>query len=156
MYMNLIIKKASEKYLSDCEIALSRSVLGEKYFSKEGSAKNAVLEGMNQGNVYIALRENECVGFFYIIPNGAFHSFPYLHIISIKEEHRGKGLGTVLLEQAEKIAFEYSDKIFLVVADFNPDAMRFYEKNNYRQVGEIPSLYRPGITEYLMMKKKAQ
>ena len=40
------------------------------------------------------------------------------------------------------------------VADFNPEAKRFYEKNDYRQVGEIPGLYREGITEYIMMKEK--
>jgi len=40
------------------------------------------------------------------------------------------------------------------VADFNPEAKRFYEKNGYRQVGEIPGLYREGITEYIMMKEK--
>ena len=45
------------------------------------------------------------------------------------------------------------NKFFLVVADFNPDAKRFYENNGYCQVGEIPGLYRDGITEYLMMKK---
>ena len=39
------------------------------------------------------------------------------------------------------------------VADFNPEAKRFYEKNGYRQVGEIPGLYREGITEYIMMKE---
>jgi len=152
--MDIIIEKASEKYLYDCEMALSKSTLGEKYFSSNGSAKKAILEGMSQENLYIALCEKECVGFFYIIPNGAFHAFPYLHILSIKEEYRGKGIGQCLLKLVEKIAFEYADKIFLVVADFNPEAKRFYENNGYYQVGEIPSLYRQGINEYIMMKEK--
>ncbi len=152
--MNLVIEKASEKYLSDCEVALAQSTLGEKYFAKEGSAKQAILEGIHQGNLYVALCEDECVGFFYIIPNGAFHSFPYLHIICVKEEYRSKGIGSVLLKQMEEIAFESSNKVFLVVADFNSDAKRFYERNHYCQVGEIQSLYRPGITEYLMMKER--
>ncbi len=43
-------------------------------------------------------------------------------------------------------------KRFLVVADDNPDAKRFYDRNGYQQVGIIPNLYRPGITEYLMAK----
>jgi ribosomal protein S18 acetylase RimI-like enzyme len=45
-----------------------------------------------------------------------------------------------------------ADKVFLVVADYNPDAKRFYERNGYQQVGKIPDLYRPGVTEYLMVK----
>jgi ribosomal protein S18 acetylase RimI-like enzyme len=39
--------------------------------------------------------------------------------------------------------------------NFNPDEKRFYEKNGCRQVGEIPNLYRDGITEYLMLKEIA-
>lgn len=54
----------------------------------------------------------------------------------------------------ETLAFENADKVFFVAADFNPDAKAFYEKLGYRQIGEIPSLYRKGINEYLMMKEK--
>ena len=86
------------------------------------------------------------------IPKGAFHSFPYLHIIAIKEEYRGFGVGKALLDYSEWIASKMADKLFFVVADYNPDAKRFYERNGYQQVGEIPNLYRPGITEYLMAK----
>ena len=153
--MNLTIEKASEKYLDDCEIALSRSTLGEKYFSKEGSARQAVIEGLDQGTMYVALCDDECAGFYYLIPKGAFHGFPYLHIIAVKEEYRSRGIGGALMKHMEEQAFEYGNKVFLVVADFNPDGKRFYERIGYRQVGVLPSLYRPGITEYLMMKEKA-
>ena len=144
--------EGNEQHLKDCMDALCRSVLGEKYFSSPGSAENAILEGIRQGNLYAALIGEECVGFTYIIPKGAFHSYPYLHIITIKEEYRSKGVGKALLGFSERIASDMADKLFLVVADYNPDAKRFYERNDYRQVGEIPGLYRPGITEYLMAK----
>ena len=65
------------------------------------------------------------------------------------------GIGKALLEAFESMAFEISNKVFLVVADFNPSAKRFYGAHGYRQVGEIPGLYRPGITEYLMLKTNA-
>ena len=144
--------KGNERHLKDCVDALSRSTLGEKYFSSPGSAENAILEGICRGDLYVALMGEKCVGFTYIIPRGAFHSFPYLHIIAIKEEYRGLGVGKALLNHSERIALEMADRFFLVVADYNPDAKRFYERNGYQQVGEIPDLYRPGITEYLMAK----
>ena len=144
--------KGSEQHLKDCKAALCQSTLGEKYFSSPGSAENAILEGIRQGNLYVALIGEACIGFTYIIPKGAFHSFPYLHIIAIKEEFRDPGVGKALLGFSKRIASEMADKRFLVVADYNPDAKRFYERNDYRQVGEIPGLYRPGITEYLMAK----
>ena len=144
--------EGNEQHLKDCKDALCRSVLGEKYFSSPGSAENAILEGIRQGNLYVALIGEECVGFTYIIPKGAFHSFPYLHIIAIKKEYRDKGIGKALLDYSERIALEMADKLFLVVADYNPDAKRLYERIGYQQVGEIPNLSRPGITEYLMAK----
>ena len=144
--------KGNERHLKDCRDALCQSTLGERYFSAPGSAENAILEGICQGNLYVALIGEACVGFSYIIPKGAFHSFPYLHIIAIKEEYRGRGIGKALLDHSERIASEMADKLFLVAADYNPEAKLFYERNGYRQVGEIPNLYRPGITEYLMAK----
>ena len=144
--------KGNEQHLKDCKDALCRSTLGEKYFSSPGSAENAIREGLHQGNLYVALIGEECVGFTYIIPKGVFHSFPYLHIIAIKEEYRDRGIGKALLDYSERIALEMADKFFLMVADYNPDAKRFYERNGYQQVGEIPNLYRSGITEYLMAK----
>ena len=137
--------KGNEQQLKDCRDALCRSTLGERYFSSPGSAENAILEGIRQENLYVAFIGEECVGFTYIIPKGAFHSFPYLHIIAVKEEYRNKGIGKALLDYSENIAYEMADRIFLVVADYNPDAKRFYERNGYQQVGEIPNLYRPGV-----------
>ena len=121
-------------------------------FLRRGSAEIAILEGIRQENLYVALIGEECVGFTYIIPKGAFHSFPYLHIIAVKEECRNKGIGKALLDYSEKIAYEMADRFFLVVADYNPDAKRFYERNGYQQVGKIPNLYRTGVTEYMLAK----
>ena len=132
--------KGNEQHLKDCRAALCQSTLGERYFSSPGSAEIAILEGIRQENLYVAFIGEECVGFTYIIPKGAFHSFPYLHIIAVKEEYRNRGIGKALLN------------FFLVVADYNPAAKRFYERNGYQQVGEISNLYRPGVTEYLMVK----
>ena len=148
--------KGNEQHLKDCKDALCQSALGEQYFSSPGSAENAILEGLRQGNLYVALIGEECVGLTYIIPKGAFHGFPYLHIIAIKKEFRDRGIGKALLDYSERIALEMADKLFLVVADYNPDAKRFYERNGYQQVGEIPNLYRSGITEYLMAKNLKQ
>ena len=63
-----------------------------------------------------------------------------------------RGIGKALLNYSENIAYEMADKLFLVVADYNPAAKRFYKRNGYQQVGEIANLYRPGVTEYLMVK----
>ena len=154
--MQINITKATKKHLEDCTSALHNSKLGQEYFPAEEDAIDAITEGITKEELYVALNEKgECLGFIWFILSGAFHSFPYLHIIAVREEFRGLGIGSKLLSFFEETVFPHSSKVFLVVADFNPDAKRLYENLGYQQVGALPDLYREGITEYLMMKKKA-
>jgi ribosomal protein S18 acetylase RimI-like enzyme len=153
--MNIIIRKGNKDYINDCEEALSNSELGRRYFSSSGSARMALEEGFEKEEIYVAIDSKQnCKGFMWFIPNGIFHSFPYLHIIAVKQECRGQGVGKKLLSFFENVCFKNYAKLFLVVADFNPDAKRLYESIGYTEVGIIPNLYREGITEHLMMKLK--
>lgn len=153
--MKMTIIKGSIEYINDCEDALVNSELGKRYFSQKGSARKALQEGFAKGEIYIALDACEsCKGFIWFILDGIFHSFPYLHIIAVKQESRNEGIGKKLLKFFEDSCFKDYSKLFLVVADFNPDAKILYEKIGYIQVGTIPSLYREGITEHLMMKSR--
>lgn len=149
--MNIKLEKSNLKYINACADALKNSSLGQYYFSNDNSALEAVKEGFEQKTLYIALKDDDFIGFLYYIPFGAFHGYPYIHLFVIKEDFRKKGIGKIVLEKFEEMIFKHVDKIFLVVADFNIQAKRFYENNGYTQVETIPGLYREGITEYLMM-----
>ena len=151
----ITINQAETHNLIDCQTALLKSRLGEEYFTDEDVALSVLSEGIAAGEIFVATDDtNQCVGFIWYIQEGAFHGFPYLHIIAVKEALRGKGIGQQLLAYFEKRVFTDYDKVFLVVADFNPSAKRLYERLGYRQVGAIPNLYKEGVTEYLMMKEK--
>ena len=100
----MVIQKGTIENLSDCEEALLNSELGKRYFSKEGSAANAIKDWLEKGNLFVAMIKDDCVGFVYYIPNGAFHSFPYIHILAVKEAYRGNNIGAKLLEFIEKTA----------------------------------------------------
>ncbi len=152
--MDIQIIKGNLTHVSDCEAALTHSSLGAHYFEKEGSARKAIEEGLSSGELYVAMVQGRCAGFIFFLPEGAFHSFPYLHVVAVKAEYRSLGIGKKLVDFFENAVPR--DKYFLVVADFNPDAKRFYERIGYKQVGAIPGLYREGITEYLMMKEKSR
>lgn len=155
--MKIIFKKAQMIHLEDCKTALLNSRLGEEYFPSEEDTLASLTEGIQKGEVTVVFSESsECVGFMWVLTEGAFHSFPYLHIIAVKESFRGKGIGGKMLEFLEKTIFPENSKVFLVVADFNPEAKRLYERVGYRQVGAIPGLYKPGVTEYLMMKERGE
>ena len=151
MISNIIY--AEHEHLNDCVSALENSELGSVYFSQENKAKNAIAEGISKREILVALDDKGlCLGFIWYIRDGAFHSFPYLHIIAIKEEYRNLGLGNKLLNYFETNIAQ-SSKVFLVVADFNPRAKKLYEKLGYVEVGVIPNLYKKGVTEFLMMKE---
>ena len=153
--MNLIITKAKKRYLNECEKALINSNLGKNYFSSKDSARNALNEGLEKQELYVVLSEDRSfIGFFWLIMNGAFHSFPYLHIIVVREEIRGQGYGKRILKEIEDMSFKNYSKLFLVVADFNHQAKKLYEELGYKMVGFIPDLYKSGIGEQIMMKLK--
>lgn len=155
--MEITIVKGSTDYINDCEEALVSSELGIRYFSKEGSARKALEQGFAKEEIYIATDiNNNCMGFIWFILDGIFHKFPYLHIVAVKKESRNQGIGEKLLKFIEDICFKDNTKLFLVVAGFNPDAKRLYERIGYLEVGAIPNLYREGITEYLMMKLREE
>ncbi len=149
--MNVQFIKAEPCHLHDCSLALQNSELGRVYFSGEDSADKAIQEGISKGEITLAINENNiCLGFLWVIINGAFHSFPYLHIIAIKEQYRGTGIGKKLLNYFEESS--KSSKLFLVVADFNPRAKKLYESMGYIEIGVIPNLYKEGVNECFMMK----
>ena len=150
----MLITKAGMSHLEDCTEALLESKLGQEYFGSQEKARAALTEGITKEELFVAVDdEGKCLGFLWFILQGAFHGFPYLHIIAVKEAFRGLGIGTRMLEFFEQAVFTDYSKVFLVVADFNPEAKRLYERVGYRQVGAIPGLYKAGVTEYLMMKE---
>jgi ribosomal protein S18 acetylase RimI-like enzyme len=153
--MEITVAKGDIRYRNDCEEALVDSELGRRYFSEKGSALCALEQGFCNNEILVAIdSNNNCLGFVWVISNGIFHSFPYIHIIAVKNNYRGQGIGQLLLHYVEELYFKSHSKLFLVVADFNPDAKRLYESIGYSVIGDIPDLYRKGITECLMMKSK--
>ncbi|MDX3457512.1 GNAT family N-acetyltransferase [Streptomyces sp. ME02-8801-2C] len=78
----------------------------------------------------------------------------WLHVtyLWVDARHRGSGLGTRLLAEAERVAHEERacDHVRLETWDFQaPD---FYRKQGYEVVCVIPD-YPPGVTEYTLTKR---
>ncbi len=154
--MVIQIKLADMKYIDSCVEILQYSDLGKAYFSDHKKAADMLTYAVAQKNLYVALNENEnCLGFIYYMTNGVFGSYPYLHIIAVKEEYRSCGIGKQLIKYFEDNASSSSlEKYFLTVDDFNPKAKKLYENLGYKCVGELPDFYKKGINCFLMMKIK--
>jgi len=149
----LRFKRGSIEFLQEMSDAICESKLGEEYFAKRDKAENCIRQGLIEDEVYIAfLQDKTFAGLLWFVPRGAFHSFPYLHILAVPKRLRGRGIGKALISFFEKKVQPYATKAFLVVADFNPEAKKLYEKLGYKEVGILPDLYKSGVAECLMMK----
>lgn len=152
--MNINIKIANMSYVDDCVNILQNSELGKVYFSDYAKAKGMLTYAIEQKGVYAAFDDKEeCMGFIYYMSKGVFGSYPYLHIVVVKEECRSLGIGKQLMKYFEENASDsLPAKYFLTVDDFNPKAKKLYEYLGYECVGELPDFYKKGINCYLMMK----
>ena len=158
--MKISIIKGNYEYLEDCSSILEDSTLGQKYFldeNKQYIGQKLLKEGFDKKEIYLALDEQgKCIGFAWIILNGIFHWFPFLHVLAVKKAVRGNGVGKQLMGLFEEIGYvqDKSDKLFLCVDDFSTEAMGLYKSLGYQEVGSIPGMYIPGVVTYLMMKVK--
>lgn len=76
----------------------------------------------------------------------------YLELLAIAPSTQRKGLGCTLLNHLERIVFARSTNLFACVSDFNTSARQFYQRNGYLEVGPLPDLLMPGVSEILLRK----
>jgi Acetyltransferases len=151
-----IVEATKADVLPALEILLD-SYLGEEYFSRE-VAEPILKEAAKKKELFVAKdKDSKVLGFYRIVMNGTFNVFAYLHLIAVRKDIRGGGIGTKLPKDAEKRiiqsqGYPFFKKVFLLLGKKNRKAKGYYEKNGYIRVGTIPSLFSPGVDEYLMMK----
>ncbi|MEU0049283.1 N-acetyltransferase [Streptomyces sp. NPDC006184] len=78
----------------------------------------------------------------------------WLHItyLWVDARHRGAGLGTRLLAEAEHLATTDRACTAARLETWDFQAPRFYRRQGYEVVGTVPD-YPPGITEYTLTKR---
>lgn len=153
--MQIIIVKGTMEHLVACAEALIDSEIGATYFPTAQEAKAFLQQGLNKGEVFVAMDEQgDCVGYIWFTLEGAFYRFPYLLNIAVKKDLRGKGIGKKLLALFEEKGFAKASRLFLLVSDFNVRAKKLYQAIGYKEVGVIPDLIKQGVAEHIMMKSR--
>ena len=100
--------------------------------------------------------KNNVVGFAFLkmkgsLPNGRF--FAELGIV-VDETHRGKGLGSKLMENLLKLAQQENvSEVFLTVLSDNMKAIQLYEKYGFKKVGETVDRWKGRTFQSIIMKK---
>lgn len=77
----------------------------------------------------------------------------WLHVdlLWVGEEHRGSGLGSQLLAEAERVAVTDRGCTRSRLETWGFQAPRFYRKRGYEVSGQVDD-YPPGVTEFILTK----
>lgn len=112
----------------------------------------AVLASVEEGWGAVAEAGGRVVGFILF---RVFDGFPlggYIRALGVDPGYRGMGVGSALLDYAEKTIFRYRRNVFLLVSSFNTRAIEFYRKRGYEVVGVIRDAIIRGADEIIMRK----
>lgn len=154
-----LFRPAEKKEAPELAGLLFASELGSKYYPMEALLESAMEEAFDRDCIYRIEYEEETAGILWFQETGAFHMFPYLHMLCLREEFRGKGLGRQAMAFLEEQALcaggrrRLKSRIFLTVGEWNTGAQKFYESLGYRELCVLPDLYRKNIAEHLLEKE---
>lgn len=132
----------------------ARMTFGEEPWVRFGTSYEASLRRMQDTSkeIYVAESDEQVVGFVIVNMQGAF--IGYIQTVCVAAEHRGRGIGTKLIEWAEDRIFRDSPNVFICVSSFNQNAYRFYERLGYSVIREIKDYIIEGHSELLLRKSQ--
>lgn len=99
---------------------------------------------------YVAIDNGEVVGFVLISMRGTFSG--YVKSIAVREDWRGRGLGSALLAFVEERIFRETQNVFICVSSFNVRAQALYSRLGYETVGDLRDFIARGYDERLLRK----
>jgi ribosomal-protein-alanine N-acetyltransferase len=102
---------------------------------------------------YLSTSQDDIVGFMILNMKGAFVG--YIQTVCVAPEWRNQGIGTQLMDFAEKRIFTEAPNVFLCVSSFNTKAKDLYKRLGYEIIGELKDYIISGQSEILMRKTLA-
>lgn len=77
---------------------------------------------------------------------------PYIELLGLMESYRNQGIGTQVLNWAETQARFQNQNIWLATSSFNHQALQFYQRHGFKQIGTIEGLVHSDYDELLLRK----
>jgi ribosomal-protein-alanine N-acetyltransferase len=102
---------------------------------------------------YLSTSQDDIVGFMILNMKGAFVG--YIQTVCVAPEWRNQGIGTQLVDFAERRIFTEAPNVFLCVSSFNTKAKDLYKRLGYEIIGELKDYIISGQSEILMRKTLA-
>jgi ribosomal-protein-alanine N-acetyltransferase len=102
---------------------------------------------------YLSTSQDDIVGFMILNMKGAFVG--YIQTVCVAPEWSNQGIGTQLVDFAERRIFTEAPNVFLCVSSFNTKAKDLYKRLGYEIIGELKDYIVSGQSEILMRKTLA-
>lgn len=84
--MEIRILEANIEDLDECVELIFETEIGRRYYPTKDALQLEVEKGMTKDEFYNAKDYNgEIIGILWYQQEGMFHSFPYLHMVAVRE-----------------------------------------------------------------------
>jgi len=111
----------------------------DEAFAATTVAKEEVLQRMKEGNVWVAIRDNNVIGTVAVVQK---EDALYIRGMAVLPEGRGSKIGWKLLEIIEQYAVENKfKKLLLSTTPYLPSALKLYEKFGFKKVGQMDNSF---------------
>ena len=126
-----------------------KSFYTDKAFAATTISAAEVIKRMEEGNVWIALKDNVIIGTVAVVKK---EEGLYIRGMAVLPEARGSKTGWKLLEQVQQYAVENNFKsLLLSTTPYLISAIHLYEKFGFKQIGDMDDSFFG--TMILQMKK---
>ncbi len=148
--MNILIRPATSPDFDK----LARMISSDIAWNRYGIDYRVALQLINsaEDQFYLAVVNQEVVGFCALRLNGVGNIGSYIRMIVVAESHRGQGIGKKLLDYVWNLSILYIPNVFLICSTDNIRAQKFYEREGFKKVGLLEDLVVPGHDEILYWK----
>lgn len=153
------VRPGGQDDLAAIGVLMSRHELWQHYGVEPQSAARRLARLVKRGDWLLVA---EMVGDSEPVPAGfvlfsdrTFGDHGYIHLLGVRPDLTGHGLGAHLLEEAERrLAEQGVRSVFLLCTRWNRPAQRFYRRHGYRRIGTLPGWIQTGTDEIIMVKLK--
>jgi ribosomal protein S18 acetylase RimI-like enzyme len=148
------IRPLSREEIPALAAALAVVPLLVRYGNDAGRLGRSLEGALDRGeSLRVAEEDGVIRGLAWFLTAGTLALGGYLRLIALVPGAEGRGTGVALLRAFEAEVAKASRHAFLLVSDFNEGAIRFYEREGYRRVGDLPGLVLGDVAEVLYWKR---
>jgi ribosomal protein S18 acetylase RimI-like enzyme len=147
------VADAGEHDLPELARLMASSPLLARYRVDLDGALASLRAAHREGDTLLAAWTDSLVGMAWLsFAPRIFDGAAYLRLLLVDGDAQHQGIGRQLLGAVEVAARERANHLYLLATVDNVRARAFYERHDYRQVGDLPGLVWPDLDEALYHK----